>query len=222
MAPQSPRGHASALDTTPSTAPKRKPQRAQRSNRAGLTVTPRGPDAISNGRPAPPFRRLVRSCEARASFPRAARLACAAKDSRAETRPRHFSDTSGSASTTGGGAAVSVMKDREYPEARSLRDQGDTNLCRYDSGRHRESSPESCHPPDAGGSWQTSPEAIGKIGFVWPRRSAATTFLDDQTCGAALHSHFRGKSAEGLRTFPASAQLQGRTLKVGETPRCAI
>jgi hypothetical protein len=37
IAPQCSCGHASALDMTPSTTPKRKPQRAQRSNRAGLT-----------------------------------------------------------------------------------------------------------------------------------------------------------------------------------------
>jgi hypothetical protein len=92
IAPQSSCGHASALDMTPSTTPKRNPQRAQRSNRAGLTVTRRGPGAISNGRTAPAFRRLVRSCEARASFPWAPRLARAATDSRAATRPHHFSD----------------------------------------------------------------------------------------------------------------------------------
>jgi hypothetical protein len=47
VASQSFRDDASALDTTLSTTPKRKPQPAQRSNRAGLTVTPRGPNATS-------------------------------------------------------------------------------------------------------------------------------------------------------------------------------
>src|SRR5580704_8505884 len=51
---------------------------------------------------------------------------------------------------TGGDTANSVMGNREYHAGRFPRDQGDTNLCKYDSGRHG----ESCRAPDAGDEQQ--------------------------------------------------------------------
>ncbi len=93
--PQPPCDHASSWVTSPST-PRRKPQMAQHSNRAGLTVTPWGPDAISNGRPTSSFRRrLARSSENRAGSSWAGRLASVGKDDMATRRGHQGGDAPG-------------------------------------------------------------------------------------------------------------------------------